>query len=401
MVGLTVSSFGVYGLLVVIAILYQTELPRMVKLGLGIGRTLEPLGSFPYTYRRIQEPRLEACEDMWLSESTRQLFLACSDSLSRKEYLPNGGKFNVSGRSLRDSIVVMDLERPSGDSFDMRTLETPGFFGTDGDGRLHLVGFAGSDDEPGDIRLWVINTKPSVDPITGEFLDNSKVGANSTVELFKTGAGATTLEHIKTFFHSQIATPNKVTALGGPHDGFYYTNDHGTVKTGLGYALSPLLAKADVSFCDDTTCRTVVPGLKYPNGLVKGHDGLIYVPSASIGGIDVFEPLPDHGLKKIDHIDVDYSLDNLNVDASGDIYAAAFPIAKQILDGFNDPLNSFPAATALRIRKTLSGYEVTKVIEDRNGEVLPATTTVLHDTKTGKLFMSSVFSPFISICDEE
>ncbi len=30
-----------------------------------------------------------------------------------------------------------------------------------------------------------------------------------------------------------------------------------------------------------------------------------------------------------------------------------------------------------------------KVLEDRDGEVLPGTTTAIHDAKTGRLFLSS------------
>jgi hypothetical protein len=70
------------------AILYQIQFPRMVSMGLGLGRDIEPLSAFPYTCRRIYHERLKACEDMWFSESTRQLFLACSDPLTRRAWLP-------------------------------------------------------------------------------------------------------------------------------------------------------------------------------------------------------------------------------------------------------------------------------------------------------------------------
>ena len=72
----------------VLAILFQVFLKEAVWLGFGIGHTIEPLSNFPYTCRRIQDPRMESCEDMWLSESTRQLFLACSDPRSRPLWMP-------------------------------------------------------------------------------------------------------------------------------------------------------------------------------------------------------------------------------------------------------------------------------------------------------------------------
>lgn len=70
------------------ALLYHVQFPRMVSLAFGLGRTAEPLSAFPYTCRRIHHERLMACEDMWLSEATRQLFLACSEPLARNDWMP-------------------------------------------------------------------------------------------------------------------------------------------------------------------------------------------------------------------------------------------------------------------------------------------------------------------------
>ncbi len=57
-----------------------------------LGKTFQPISDFPYRCRRIHDPRLRACEDMWLSESTRQLFLACSDPAARGMWMPKYGK---------------------------------------------------------------------------------------------------------------------------------------------------------------------------------------------------------------------------------------------------------------------------------------------------------------------
>lgn len=69
-------------------LLYQMQLPRMISLGLGLAQTGAPLSTYPYTCRRLYHERLKACEDMWLSEATRQLFLACSEPLSRSLWAP-------------------------------------------------------------------------------------------------------------------------------------------------------------------------------------------------------------------------------------------------------------------------------------------------------------------------
>jgi arylesterase / paraoxonase len=144
------------------------------------------------------------------------------------------GHLNVSARNLDDAIVVLDIDQlTSGAEVNARVLSMPGFSDKNGDGHLHVAGITGEDDEDGGIRLWAVNSRPSVDPATGDLLDNKKIGANTTIELFRTGRAAEKLEHIKTFAHPQIVNPNRIAAVGGKTDAFYFTNDHGTAKVGL------------------------------------------------------------------------------------------------------------------------------------------------------------------------
>lgn len=162
----------------------------------------------------------------------------------------------------------------------------------------------------------------------------------------------------------------------------------------------------------------MVSGQKFPNGLVGDSNGLIYVPSSMLGGIDVYQPQPNGDLTKIDYINLYYGIDNLSVDSNGDIFAAVFPDPLRFFKSATDPYNPDirPASAGLRISKTSSGYEVSKAIEDGLGEVLPGSTTIVHDAKTGRLFMSGtsdvmylycnqlltvigIFSPFITVCD--
>lgn len=385
------------------ALLYQMRLPRMVSLGFGLGKTRDPLSAYPYTCRRLHHERLMACEDMWLSEATRQLFLACSEPLSRSAWAPSQGHFNVSGRYLNDAVVVINVDDlPNGPNVDARVLSTPGFTGTSGDGLLGLVGFGATDDADGGIRLWVINDRPSLDLHTGEILDQAKVGANTTVELFRAGPGAKSMEHVRTFYHPHIASPNRIAPVGGKTDAFYFTNDHGTAKVGLRHILSPLLGTGDVSFCDGVECRQVVPGQNFPNGLTKGHDGLLYVPSSLLGTIDVYQPQPGGDLTRLQTIETGYSLDNLRPDRDGHIFAAAITNAIKFFAAMSDPYNKTTPTAGLRVTKNAAGrYEVTKVVEDGLGEVLPGATTVLHDATTGRIFLSGVGSPYIAVCDRK
>ncbi|KXJ88873.1 hypothetical protein Micbo1qcDRAFT_207011 [Microdochium bolleyi] len=405
-----VKLFGLGLLAAIIAAVYQLELPRAIVHFAGIGHTFEPLKNFPYKCQRIDHPRLQACEDMWLSESTRQLFLACSDM----------GNFNVTARSLKESIVVLDIDEPatSDGTFPLRVMDTPDYAGVPGDeGRLYPLSLSGSDEPGGTVRLWVINAAPSADHATGALLDQAAVGGNLTVEVFVTkGPKSTELKHMHTFAHKHIATPNRVAPRGDGTNDFWYTNDHGHSKVGLGHALSGPLGWGDVSYCTTTTtsqtnCHTVATGHKFPNGLAyNSHDGLLYVPSSLLGRVYVYKPEPPNrakgDLELIATLDAGMSLDNIIVDKTGDMYIAAFPRATELLAAYTDPYGSFPATAAIRIRKNEKvegGYEVAKVIEDGKGgkaEVLPGATSVLHDVKTGRLFFSSVISPFIGVCEK-
>jgi len=141
-------------------------------------------------------------------------------------------RLNASGRALNDHVVAMNIDNPSTDGgYTYRVLKTPGFSGVHGDGRIHVVGMTGTASADGsDIQLWLINARPSVDPLTGALLDNTKTGANATIDVFATIPGANDMRHVKTFADPQIATPNNVAVT--KDGGFFFTNDHGPYKVG-------------------------------------------------------------------------------------------------------------------------------------------------------------------------
>lgn len=140
------------------------------------------------------------------------------------------------------------------------------------------------------------------------------------------------------------------------------------------------------------------PKLKFPNGLTRGLDGLYYVPSAIDGKVRFFKLDTEYNtLRPLGIINVGMPLDNISPDANGDLYAAAFPDLIQAGKAFADPYNEISPVTIWRIRKTVDrrdgvvvsvGYRVEKVLEDRESKVLSGSTTVRHDVKTGRLFIS-------------
>ena len=59
------------------AALYQLWLKELLATA-GVGRTIQIIEDFPYKCRRIEHPRLEACEDLWLDDDVRVLYAACA-----------------------------------------------------------------------------------------------------------------------------------------------------------------------------------------------------------------------------------------------------------------------------------------------------------------------------------
>jgi len=76
------------GSVALIAIIYQFIFKQLVFEVLGHGRTAVSISTFDAQCERIDDLGLEACEDMWLHEPTGYLYMACSDSIGRTEWLP-------------------------------------------------------------------------------------------------------------------------------------------------------------------------------------------------------------------------------------------------------------------------------------------------------------------------
>ena len=119
-------------------------------------------------------------------------------------------------------------------------MRTPGFTGSHGDGALDLHGIDIRADfgTPPKLKLLVVNHRPPMDPDTGSLLDAAKIGANSTIEIFESVVGETTMKHIKTYSSPVIDTPNDVAWITDKT--FVFTNDR-SGKVGLVSSFAPNL----------------------------------------------------------------------------------------------------------------------------------------------------------------
>lgn len=62
---------------------YQLYLKELLATTFGLGRVIQSIDEFPYTCRRVEHPRLEACEDIWLDNEARTLYAACAGTEGR------------------------------------------------------------------------------------------------------------------------------------------------------------------------------------------------------------------------------------------------------------------------------------------------------------------------------
>ncbi|KAJ8112275.1 hypothetical protein OPT61_g5320 [Boeremia exigua] len=96
-------------------------------------------------------------------------------------------------------------------------------------------------------------------------------------------------------------------------------------------------------------------------------------------------------------------LDNISPDARGDLWVPGFPSTMKTLKAMQNPYEQSSPATVFRIKKVeVDGkldYEVQKVIEDGEARVIDGATTVVHDVKSGKLFLGGAVVPFLVICE--
>lgn len=172
-----------------------------------------------------------------------------------------------------------------------------------------------------------------------------------------------------------------------------------------------------MGYCDRHRCNFAkVFGSDFciPNGLVRGSDGLIYVPNTFTGEIRIFSLNEHHALDQIDSIRNPLPVDNLSFDNHGDLYAASFPHLYKWGKSSYKPFDVKVPSTVFRIRKAGGskggnakrgkvykhdeGYVISKILED-DGTTISGATIAVHDAETGRIFLGGAMSPFISICE--
>lgn len=149
--------------------------------------------------------------------------------------------------------------------------------------------------------------------------------AKDVVEIFEYKND--TLWHQETVSSSLLASPNDIVGVG--ERSFYVTNDHnekkGSNRTVKDYLM---IGTGNVAYYDGKTMKlTHIEGIKYANGINVSADGRqLYLASTTGRSITIFDRNIQTGaLSKVMEIPTYTGVDNIELDAEGNLWVGAHP----------------------------------------------------------------------------
>jgi hypothetical protein len=165
-----------------------------------------------------------------------------------------------------------------------------------------------------------------------------------------------------------------------------------------------LIGGGNVVRCKDNgDCQRVTgTSLRFPNGLARDRDGLVLVAFTAAPYIGIYRFADDEKgqLEEVGRVRVGMPVDNLSVDANGDIWTAGFPNMFVTMEAIGDPFNKGSPAAIFKIYKTADGrYEATKVLEDGEAKFVSGATVAVFDAATERLFIGGMYTLLLFAAD--
>jgi len=232
---------------------------------------------------------------------------------------------------------------------------------------------------------------------------NHRSDGTSSVDIFavtegKDAAGmpAVSLGERASVRSSLIFGPNDVAAVAP--DRFYVTNDH-TSRTGLGRTLEIylLLPRANVVYYDGTVPRVVAEGLRFANGIALSHDrSKLYVAETLGREIRTYDVQPvAGGLTLQSAFPLPSGLDNIDVDAAGNLWVAGHPKLFDFIDYAGDASRPSPSEVFKVMTANGNPNGFTAIYTGLGTRIGGASVGAVDD---GQLLIGSVFDPKILDC---
>lgn len=180
----------------------------------------------------------------------------------------------------------------------------------------HGIGLLARTGEPD--LLFVVN-HPFAAALTG----NKHDAPVHTIEVFERRGEA--LHHLRTISDPALISPNDVAPVGP--DQFYVTNDHGSSGQAGHMAEDFLrLAKSSLVYYDGESFSTVDDGMRYANGVNVSRDhSQVFVAATTDRMVRIYDRQDGGALRRRADLFLDTGVDNIEVDAGGNLWVGAHP----------------------------------------------------------------------------
>lgn len=297
-------------------------------------------------------------EDITIHPETGIAFISSDDRRARMRGEPSQG-----------AIYVYDLNHPSPTLTNLTI---------DFEQDFHPHGISLYIDESGVEKLFVVNHRAAGDCI--EIFDYSE----------------DKLIHRESLRDALMTSPNDIVAVG-PRS-FYVTNDHGNVSA-LGRTLEEYLrlARSYVLYYDARQFQIVAQNIAYANGINVSRDGRQVFVAACIGGkIKIYDRDLDSGaLTWRSDIDLDTGVDNIEVDANGDLWVAAHPQLLAFTRHARDAKNLSPSQV-LKISLQENPPKIDEIFLDHGHMISGSSVAAVFGNR---LLIGSVFEEHFLVCE--
>lgn len=195
----------------------------------------------------------------------------------------------------------------------------------------------------------------------------------------------------------RMTSPNDVAAVG--ERSFYVTNDHYYPLPGPARTLEDYLQRAIsyVNYYDGKTFRTVAEGIAYANGVNLSPDGgTVYVAATTGRKLLTYARNPDDGsLQLTEETGLETGVDNIEVDARGDLWIGCHPQLLRFVAHAKDSAEKSPSQILHLRANPQGGYAVTEMFLNDGREYSGSTVAVPF---RGRWIVGSVFEPSLLIC---
>jgi len=296
-------------------------------------------------YKNIYGP-----EDLDVDTEKGLLFISASDRW----------KVNA-GLQSDDGIYLLDLKK---DSIPYKLANT-----FSGEFHPHGISYFHSNNED---YLFVVNHSKN----------------ESSIELFKFLND--TLFHLRTFRDDLLISPNDIVAID--INSFYVTIDHGSdggfmslMEDYLRLPLSYLL------YFDGKEYTKVYDGLNYANGVNISPDGsTIYITETTTGKLSILKRTKETGaLELLFSKYLQSGLDNITIDANGDLWIATHPKLLDFVSHSKDSTHYSPSQVLKLHPLGNSDLLVEEIYLDNGKEISGSSTALFYN---GQVFIGQVFN---------